>query len=230
MKAGKYILTGTILVVAAGVVLAGCSSGNEQAGRGAAWREESANATETLARGGRQAATPALGSTAEPALAPLAAEQRVLLSAENASAEIITLSGNLVADGTEWYLESDDGLVQLGLGPETFRDDQGYVVADGAFATIRGRIADSGEIEVITCETNGETLAFRTEDGVAMWSGRYRMDALSGEQGSVAGRGAAGRGIADGSVPGDQPIRTQPAGRGRSGGVTPRGGSGRQVG
>ena len=119
------------------------------------------------------------------------------LSASSSDTEVISLAGMLRSEGEEWFLQSEADTYQLGFGPPSFREEHGINLEDGAYAEVRGRIADGGEVEVITCVTNSEEYFFRTEGGIAMWSGRYRIDSVTG-QGSDAPspRGGGGRGNA----------------------------------
>jgi len=122
------------------------------------------------------------------AAAPLAEER----------GELLTLSGTLDERDGEWYLRTSEGSYQLGFGPSTFRDAAGIALVEGAQAEVRGHMIEEGEISVVTCQTGGELYAFRTEDGVPMWSGRYRngnveggggQTAAGGRRGGVGGRG-----------------------------------------
>jgi len=107
--------------------------------------------------------------------------------------EVLTLSGTLDDRNGEWYLRTDNGSYLLGLGPSSYRDAAGISLVEGAAAEVRGQLTDDGEIAVLTCATGGELYAFRTEDGVPMWSGRYRNGAVAGGDGQAAGTERGGR-------------------------------------
>jgi hypothetical protein len=137
--------------------------------------------------------------TTRPALSA-AADRPIPLSASSSEGDIIFVAGNLRSEDEEWFLQTDSDTFQLGFGPPSFREETGIHLGDGAYAEIRGRIADTGEIEVITCVIGSEEYAFRTEEGVAMSSGRFRMDSAVEQDGlafSGRGRRAGGNAVSD---------------------------------
>jgi hypothetical protein len=124
-----------------------------------------------------------------------AGNSRVAPDAEERG-ELLVLSGRLADKDGEWYLRTGDGSIQLGFGPSSYRESAGIQLIEGADARVRGHMMEEGEIAVITCETNGELYAFRTEEGVPMWSGRYRNGSVADgvDQTAEARRGGGRRG------------------------------------
>jgi len=108
--------------------------------------------------------------------------------------ELLTLTGVLSERDDEWYLETDEGVFQLGLGRPDYRESLGITLAPGVQALVRGHLADDQEISVVTCDIEGSRFTFRTEDGVPLWSGRYRADAEAEVSRGSTGGGSGRRG------------------------------------
>jgi hypothetical protein len=120
--------------------------------------------------------------------------------AEEDLGEMVTFEGVLSQRDEEWYLETDSGRYQLGFGRPDYRDSIGIDLRAGATAEVRGHITEGEEISVVTCDIDGSRYTFRTEEGIPLWSGRYRADAeaqLSQQDGN--GRRGGGRGRGGGS-------------------------------
>jgi hypothetical protein len=219
-KKGVWIAGGLLIV--AGVMLSGCSQHSSgQTGSGPARRYESvaeatepATSVERATAAGRPASAGALTTAGQRG----AASQVDIVT--EARVDTVSVSGLLREEDEEWFLDTDEETLQLGFGPPSYRDSMGIVLSDGAPASVRGSVADDGEIEVITCETGGELYSFRTEDGVAMWSGRFQMSPADGSESVAGGRGRrASGGAAGGGGSGGGSAETGGAGgrRGRAG-------------
>jgi hypothetical protein len=81
-----------------------------------------------------------------------------------------TLAGVLAQVGDEWGLKVADTTYEIHMGPSDFRAAQGFVLKDGAEATVTGFIYGSN-LSVTAMETGGQKVVLRDETGRAAWSG-----------------------------------------------------------
>jgi hypothetical protein len=56
------------------------------------------------------------------------------------------------------------------MGPSDFRASKGFVLKDGAEATVTGFIYNN-DVSVTVMETDGQKIVLRDESGRAAWSG-----------------------------------------------------------
>ena len=101
----------------------------------------------------------------------------------------LTVTGTAVSVEGELVLETDQGEVLVGLGPEWYRETQGMSIAVGDSVTVHGFFEDE-EFKAASVEnlTTGETLMLRDETGRPMWAGRGQG------QGRGRGQGQGRRG------------------------------------
>lgn len=98
--------------------------------------------------------------------------------------EINTLHGTLVQEGTEWTLRVSDKIYAIHLGPSEYRESNGYVLTDGAEATVKGFVYEQ-DVTVTTIETGGKVMTLRDETGRPAWAGT-QFGKGSGKSWSVA--------------------------------------------
>ena len=82
----------------------------------------------------------------------------------------ITVEGALKQDGHEWQLISNNGIYNIHLGPEHYRESQGVELAEGLQAVVAG-FSIGEDIAVCSLNISGRTHIFRGEDGSPAWSG-----------------------------------------------------------
>ena len=82
-----------------------------------------------------------------------------------------TFEGRLSYGDPEWYLETDTGSIQLGLGNPSYLESTGLELEDDMEVAVEGYLTDD-ELSVVSLTVDGREVAFRTEDGVPLWAGR----------------------------------------------------------
>jgi len=115
----------------------------------------------------------------------------------NAESKLIeSFAGTLVSDGTEWYLETDQGTTPIHLGNSAFVESTGLALEDGDAVELEGIVEEDG-IAVVTLTVRGEEFRFRGEDGRPLWAGQGNRQAQGGEGSGFEdekGRQGGGRG------------------------------------
>ena len=103
--------------------------------------------------------------------------------------ETVTLSGTLVAEDGEWYLESGQELVQIHLGNQAYLDSIGLELTAGGKAEVYGFLEGS-EIAPITVTVGSDEYRLRDESGFPLWAGAgERRNALNDGRRDDSGRG-----------------------------------------
>ena len=207
MAKRKMMWVAGAVVLATIVVLAGCSagSGSAETGRGPARRISAESNQEQYEEGGRgqgrrlsDQASPQFGAgvTSESQETSERGSQQPRLAYEDQfeeKGEIVEISGILSEHDGHWMLATESGEYQLGFGRPDYLESTGIALAKGAAAVIRGHAEEDGELSVVTCETDGGLYTFRTEEGIPLWSGRYRAVTEAAEAESQ-GRGRSSGG------------------------------------
>jgi hypothetical protein len=85
--------------------------------------------------------------------------------------EIISLDGTLVSSQPEWYVDTEEGRYQLHLGNKDYLSSTGADLTEGASVTVEGWVNERN-IAVYRMTLGESTYAFRSEDGIPLWSGR----------------------------------------------------------
>jgi hypothetical protein len=93
-----------------------------------------------------------------------------------------TLSGTLVTEDAEWYLDAADGRYLLHLGNTSYVEQTGLVLEASKAAVVKG-IVDADEVSVVSLQMGAETYTFRSEDGRPLWAGGGRGAGRGGGQG-----------------------------------------------
>jgi hypothetical protein len=85
------------------------------------------------------------------------------------------LAGTITEVGVDVTIQSDTGMVVVGLGPEWYREDTTFTLAEGDEVAVTGFYED-GEFKAATIEnvSTGATLDLRDETGRPLWAGRGR--------------------------------------------------------
>lgn len=184
-------------------VLAGCSagSGSAEAGRGPARRISAESDQGQYEQGGRgqgrrlaDQSSPQVGAISGPRENMSSQQPRLAYANEfEQKGEIAEVSGTLTERDDHWILATETGEYQLGFGRPDYLESTGITLVDGATASVRGHEEENGELSVVTCETGGEIYTFRTDEGIPLWSGRYRAVTEAMEN-SAQGRGSRGGG------------------------------------
>jgi hypothetical protein len=99
-----------------------------------------------------------------------------------------TLAGTLASDGVEWYLDTPDGRYLLHLGNTAYVEQTGIALEAGHEALVKG-LMDAEEVSVISIELDGQTYAFRSEDGWPLWAGNGRGGGRGAGRGYATGNG-----------------------------------------
>lgn len=107
--------------------------------------------------------------------------------------ELKALSGELAEVDGEWYLEAADGRYLLHMGNQSFVEQTGIDLDEGEKVEVRG-LVDGEEVSVVSMVSDGQTYAFRAEDGTPLWAGNGRGSAGGGRTGASAGAQGSGRG------------------------------------
>jgi hypothetical protein len=86
--------------------------------------------------------------------------------------DLFTIVGTVVSTEEELVLQTDDGEVVVGLGPEWYREAQSYAPAVGDEVEVTG-FYEGENFEVVTIENllTGETLILREPTGRPLWAG-----------------------------------------------------------
>jgi len=100
-----------------------------------------------------------------------------------------TITGTLSNDGTEWYLDTSNGRYLLHMGNAAFLEQTGIALEAGHEALVKG-LVDAEEVSVVSIQLDGQTYAFRSEDGWPLWAGNGRGGGRGAGRGSGAGQGA----------------------------------------
>jgi hypothetical protein len=84
---------------------------------------------------------------------------------------MIAVAGTLRYDGLEWYLDTDDGSYLLHFGNREYLESTGIELEGGVSCEIEG-LAEGSDIAVISATIDGNSYAFRDDDGTPLWAGR----------------------------------------------------------
>jgi hypothetical protein len=95
--------------------------------------------------------------------------------ADYPEASWIPLAGIVTEVGVDVTIQSDTGPVVVGLGPEWYREDTTFTLAEGDEVVVTGFYED-GEFKAAAIEnvSTGATLDLREETGRPLWAGRSR--------------------------------------------------------
>jgi hypothetical protein len=109
-----------------------------------------------------------------------------------------TVSGSLVYEDGEWYLQSGEDLIQIHLGNQPYLESIGLELKAGEDATVIGFLAGE-DIAPITLTVGSDEYRLRDESGFPLWAG-------AGERRNqqAGGRRGAGRGQASGNFDGSR--------------------------
>jgi hypothetical protein len=102
------------------------------------------------------------------------------------SGSMRTLTGTLSNDGVEWYLDTSDGRYLLHMGNAAFIEQTGIALEAGHEVLVKG-LVDAEEMSVVSIKLDGQTYAFRSEDGRPLWAGNGRGGGGGIGRGSGAG-------------------------------------------
>jgi hypothetical protein len=110
---------------------------------------------------------------------------------------VADVKGTLRYDGSEWYLDTDDGSYILHFGNSAYVESTGMELQAEDPAEVRGFVSGE-EIAVISAVHDAQIYTFRDEDGTPLWAGRGRREGRIAEQdgsrGGSAGTGGRGQG------------------------------------
>ena len=85
-----------------------------------------------------------------------------------------TVTGTLVYQDSEWFIDTEDGLFLVHLGNHDFVDGTGMELSEGDEATVYGFIAGQ-DISAVNVTIGSGVFSFRSEDGFPLWAGSGRM-------------------------------------------------------
>ena len=85
--------------------------------------------------------------------------------------EVQIIKGELIADGEEWLLQSENSLYEVHLGNEEHQERIGLDLQKGEKVTIIGFVYKN-DIAVISLSYTECTYSFRDMDGTPHWSGK----------------------------------------------------------
>jgi hypothetical protein len=102
-----------------------------------------------------------------------------------------TLTGTLSNDGTEWYLDTSDRRFLLHMGNASYVEQTGIALEAGQEALVKG-LVDAVEVSVVSIQLDGQTYAFRSEDGRPLWAGNGRGAGRGAGRGTGTGLGRGG--------------------------------------
>ena len=206
-KKGRAVALFAVAAAVMAVVLAGCSESDRsaEAGRGPAWRlaggeEQGSAAGGTGGRGQWQGEAAEAGRQGRAERVERGPQDPVTAHRQAPAIEekgdLVTVTGVLSEKDGHWYLESDGREYELGFGRPDYLEGTGIALAAGEVLTVRGHLIEGGELSVVTCDVDGRRFAFRTEEGVPLWSGRMRgvVDRADSVDGRAARGGGGGRG------------------------------------
>ena len=82
-----------------------------------------------------------------------------------------TFEGTLSFGDPEWDLATETGSIHLGLGNPSYLESTGLKLEDEMEVIVKGYLTED-ELSVVSLTVDGREVAFRTEDGAPLWSGR----------------------------------------------------------
>lgn len=85
-----------------------------------------------------------------------------------------TVTGVLVYQDSEWFIDTEDGLFLVHLGNHDFVDGTGMELNEGEEAIVYGFIAGQ-DIAAVNVTLGSEVYALRSEDGFPLWAGSGAM-------------------------------------------------------
>ena len=85
-----------------------------------------------------------------------------------------TVTGTLVYQDSEWFIDAEEGLFHVHLGNHDFVEGTGMELSEGDEATVYGFIAGQ-DIAAVNVTLGSEVYALRSEDGFPLWAGYGRM-------------------------------------------------------
>jgi len=85
-----------------------------------------------------------------------------------------TVTGALVYQDSEWFIDTEDGLFLVHLGNHDFVDGTGMELNEGDEAIVYGFIAGQ-DIAAVNVTLGSEVYALRSEDGFPLWAGSGAM-------------------------------------------------------
>lgn len=91
--------------------------------------------------------------------------------------DLQVIEGTLTYGDPEWILKTESQNYILGLGNPDYIESTGLELEEDEEVTVNGYINED-EISVISLTSDGVEYAFRSEDGVPLWSGRGRAVAV----------------------------------------------------
>jgi hypothetical protein len=92
----------------------------------------------------------------------------------------VTIEGMVVGFEPELMVATAEGDLQVGLGPEWYRESQGTAITEGDKVVVTGFYED-GEFKAseLRNATTGDLLTLRDKTGRPMWAGRGQRQGLS---------------------------------------------------
>ena len=191
------------LALATMAVLAGCSAGGPSAetGRGPAWRASAELDHDSYDRESRGQGRRLADQDRPPLVEGSTSEQRAsdgqprFVNANELEDEgdIVEITGTLSERDGHWFVATGEDEFQIGFGRHDYLESTGIMLDKGDTVVVRGHLEEDAELSVVTCETKEGVYTFRTEEGIPLWSGRYRAAYESTEVPSQ-GRGSRGGG------------------------------------
>lgn len=85
-----------------------------------------------------------------------------------------TVTGTLVYQDSEWFIDAEEGLFLVHLGNHDFVDGTGMELIEGDEATVYGFIVDQ-DIAAVNVTLGAEVYTLRSEDGFPLWAGSGSM-------------------------------------------------------
>lgn len=109
-----------------------------------------------------------------------------------------SLSGSLLYEQNEWFLQTDDASLELHMGP--YGHDESLPFVDGSETMVRGFVIP-GHMSPISVETGGEQYDFWHEERYPLWagSGERRNAVEEAARGEAPGRRIAAVGQSAGT-------------------------------
>ena len=80
------------------------------------------------------------------------------------------LTGVLELQGTEWFIKYEDKTYALHMGPEDYRDNQGFSLNENDIATITGFVYKN-DVAVKSITSAGKSIVLRDDSGRPAWAG-----------------------------------------------------------
>ena len=81
-----------------------------------------------------------------------------------------TVTGVLVYQDSEWFIDTEEGLFLVHLGNHDFVEGTGMELSEGDEAAVYGFIAGQ-DIAAVNVTLGSEVYALRNEDGFPLWAG-----------------------------------------------------------